>query len=174
MGANPASRRPLTNALYTEEQRARRDLSPWTRVQGLLAALQFLAFAVSLVLVMRFLLTGEGVAEATASVVVKTAFLYLIMVTGALWERDVFGRYLFAPAFFWEDAVSMLVIALHSAYLVVWLVGMGTPQQQLMLALAAYVAYLVNAGQFLLKFRRARRDAGVAGGPIPLGVEVAS
>ena len=39
------------------------------------------------------------------------------MITGSIWEKDVFGRYLFAPAFFWEDVFSMLVLALHTAYL---------------------------------------------------------
>ena len=31
---------------------------------------------------------------------------YTIMVTGAIWEKVVFGQYLFAPAFFWEDVFS--------------------------------------------------------------------
>jgi 3-vinyl bacteriochlorophyllide hydratase len=78
------------------------------------------------------------------------------MVTGAIWEKVVFGRYLFAPAFFWEDVVSMGVIALHTLYLLMWLTSFGTPQEQMMVALAAYVAYLVNAIQFLMKFQQAR------------------
>ena len=78
--------------LYTPEQRRRRDQSPWTVVQGVLAPLQFLVFIVSLVLVLNFLSTGEGFAAATASVVVKTLVLYTIMVTGAIWEKVVFGK----------------------------------------------------------------------------------
>ena len=66
---------------------------------------------------LRYLATGEGFAAATASVVVKTLCLYAIMITGSIWEKRVFGRYLFAPAFFWEDVFSMLVLALHTAYL---------------------------------------------------------
>jgi 3-vinyl bacteriochlorophyllide hydratase len=158
MGAPPGTRTGTAVRLYTPEQRRRRDGSLWPPVQGVLAAAQFLVFGVSLLLVLRFLLTGEGLGAATASVVVKTAFLYAIMITGALWERDVYGQLLFAPAFFWEDVVSMGVIALHTAYVGVWLFGLGTPQEQMLLALAAYAAYLVNAAQFLLKFRRARRD----------------
>ncbi|MDE3231747.1 MAG: 2-oxoglutarate synthase, partial [Pseudomonadota bacterium] len=34
--------------LYTPEQRARRDATKWTLVQGLLAPVQFLIFLVSL------------------------------------------------------------------------------------------------------------------------------
>ena len=92
--------------LYDAEQRRRRDASPWTVVQGVLAPLQFVVFFVSLCLVLRFLITGHGESAATASIVVKTLLLYAIMITGCIWERDVFGRYLFAPAFFWEDVVQ--------------------------------------------------------------------
>jgi 3-vinyl bacteriochlorophyllide hydratase len=125
-------------------------------VQGVLAPLQFLVFAVSLSLVIRFLLTGEGEQAASLSVVVKTLVLYTIMVTGAIWERKVFGQYLFAPAFFWEDAVSMIVIALHTAYLVALVSGSMDAQPMMVLALAAYAAYVINATQFVLKLRAAR------------------
>ena len=81
------------------------------------------------------------------------------MVTGAIWEKVVFGRYLFAPAFFWEDVVSMLVMALHTAYVVMWLAGWGTPTEQMWVALAAYASYVVNALQFLLKFQAAKQTA---------------
>ena len=108
---SPSRKAPL--ALYTPEQRRRRDATRWTLVQGLLAPLQFLAFAVSLVLVLRYLATGEGFGMATASVVLKTVLLYTIMVTGCIWEKVVFDVWLFAPAFFWEDVFSMLVLALQ-------------------------------------------------------------
>ncbi|MFQ3667001.1 MAG: 2-vinyl bacteriochlorophyllide hydratase, partial [Sphingomonadaceae bacterium] len=145
--------------LYTPEERRRRDESRWTLVQGVLAPLQFLVFLVSLALVVRFLLTGAGEAAATVSILVKTAILYTIMVTGAIWEKVVFGKYLFAPAFFWEDVFSMLVIALHTAYVVMLVRGIGSTEQQMAVALAAYAAYVINAGQFLWKLRMARLDA---------------
>jgi 3-vinyl bacteriochlorophyllide hydratase len=106
--------------------------------------------------VLRYLATGEGFWIATGSVVIKTLLLYAIMITGSIWERVVFGRYLFARAFFWEDVFSMLVLALHTAYLAAIIGGIGSPQQQMMLALAAYASYAINATQFLLKFRAAR------------------
>ncbi|MCS6987799.1 MAG: 2-vinyl bacteriochlorophyllide hydratase [Sphingomonadaceae bacterium] len=148
-------RRPV----YTAEERARRDSTPWTLVQGVLAPFQFLVFLVSLALVGRFLLTGAGEGPAEISILVKTAVLLLIMVTGAIWEKVVFGRYLFAPSFFWEDVMSMLVIALHLAYVVALLFDVGMPRQQMWVALAAYAAYVVNAGQFVWKLRRARQEA---------------
>jgi 3-vinyl bacteriochlorophyllide hydratase len=125
-------------------------------VQGLLAPAQFLVFLVSLTLVIRALVTGEGIAAATASVVVKTLFLYAIMVTGSIWEKRVFGCYLFAPPFFWEDLFSMLVLALHTAYLGALVTGALGSRGQLLLALAAFTAYVINATQFVLKLRAAR------------------
>lgn len=149
-------------ALYSPEERRRRDASPWTLVQGILAPAQFVVFLVSLALVARFLATGEGYGLATLSVVAKTMVLYAIMVTGSIWERDVFGRYLFAPAFFWEDVVSMAVIALHTAYLAALLAGALDPAGLMALALAAYATYVVNAAQFLWKLRMARLESPVA------------
>ncbi|AWN39098.1 2-vinyl bacteriochlorophyllide hydratase [Methylobacterium radiodurans] len=151
-----------TTPLYTREERLRRDATPWTLVQGVLAPLQFAVFLVSLALVLRTLATGEGLWAANLSVVIKTGVLYAIMVTGSIWEKAVFGRYLFAPAFFWEDAVSMLVLALHTAYLAALVGGWLVPDALLGLALAAYAAYVVNAAQFLLKLRAARLQ--IAGG----------
>ncbi len=153
------TRAPQVQSLYTAEERRRRDASPWTLVQGILAPLQFAVFLVSLWLVLRFLVTGEGETAATISIVLKTALLYTIMVTGSIWEKDVFGRYLFAPAFYWEDVVSMLVLALHTAYLFALMTGWLGINGQMMLALAAYAAYVVNATQFLLKLRAARLQA---------------
>jgi 3-vinyl bacteriochlorophyllide hydratase len=152
-------RRPL----YSPAERARRDASAWTLVQGILAPLQFLVFLVSLGLVLRTLATGEGASAANASIVVKTLVLYAIMVTGSIWEKDVFGRYLFAPAFYWEDVVSMLVLALHTAYLAALATGALDTTGLMLLALAAYASYAVNAAQFLLKLRAARLQASPRG-----------
>jgi 3-vinyl bacteriochlorophyllide hydratase len=142
--------------LYTPEERIRRDQTPWTVVQGVLAPIQFLVFIASTILVVRFLWTGQGEWIATASIVLKTCLLYLIMVTGCIWEKVVFGKYLFARAFFWEDVFSMLVLALHTAYLFGLFGNWWSVNQLMYLALAAYLAYVINATQFILKLRAAR------------------
>jgi 3-vinyl bacteriochlorophyllide hydratase len=156
------SQRPRGQTLYSVSERRRRDASPWTLVQGVLAPIQFAVFVISLVLVLRYLATGDGFASATASIVIKTLVLYTIMITGSIWEHDVFGRFLFARAFFWEDVVSMLVLALHTAYLVALFTGWLDARAQMLLALAAYATYVVNATQFLLKLRAARLEGGPA------------
>jgi 3-vinyl bacteriochlorophyllide hydratase len=157
--AGPAAKaRKLRPPLYTPEERVRRDNTYWTFVQGILAPIQFFVFLGSLGCVLRFLGSGEGLETANNSVVAKTLVLYTIMITGCIWEKVVFGRYLFAPAFFWEDVFSMLVLALHTAYLVAMFQGLLSSRELMCLALAAYATYLINAGQFILKLRAARLD----------------
>ena len=148
--------------LYTPEEKARRDATPWTLVQGILAPVQFLVFLVSLGLVLNYLYSGNGLFAAEVSIVVKTLTLYTIMITGCIWEYEVYGKYLFAPAFFWEDVFSMLVLALHTAYLAALFLGLGDTHFQMWLALAAYAAYVINATQFILKLRAARLQASGA------------
>lgn len=148
----------LSKPLYTAEQRKRRNESVWTLIQGILAPVQFLIFIVSFCLVIRYLFTGDGYEIATVSIVIKTIALYLIMITGSIWEKVVFGKYLFAEGFFWEDVFSMLVLALHTAYLYFLWNGALSANELIYLALAAYVAYLINAAQFLWKLRVARYE----------------
>jgi len=152
-----------TEPLYTPLQRKRRDETVWTIVQGVLAPLQFLVFLISLALVVRYLLTGFGYEIAAFSIVLKTIVLLVIMVTGAIWEKVVFGRYLLAPAFFWEDVVSFFVIALHLAYVWALFANYLSEQQLMLLALIAYAAYLFNAAQFVWKLRVARLQSVVEG-----------
>jgi 3-vinyl bacteriochlorophyllide hydratase len=151
---SPLRGRPL----YTADERLRRDQSVWTTVQGVLAPVQFMVFLISVCLVVRYLATGDGLTAATVSIVAKTIVLYAIMITGSIWERDVFGRFLFAPSFYWEDVVSMLVLALHTTYLIAFFSGVVDAERQMWLALAAYLSYVVNATQFVLKLRAARRQ----------------
>jgi 3-vinyl bacteriochlorophyllide hydratase len=164
--------------LYTPEERVRRDATKWTLVQGILAPIQFVVFLVSLYLVLHFLFTGEGENAANISVVVKTLTLYTIMITGCIWEKVVFNCYLFAPAFFWEDVFSMLVLLLHTLYLVALGTGYLDQTQLMLLALAAYATYVVNASQFIWKLRMARLDeakkrvAATALNPTMAGVQV--
>ena len=150
----------LRQPLYSDAERARRDATVWTLVQGVLAPLQFVVFLVSLALVIRYLLTGAGYEAATLSIIIKTAVLLTIIVTGAIWEKVVFGEYLFAPAFFWEDVFSFAVIALHLLYVFALLADALTDVGLMYLALAAYAAYVINAAQFVWKLRMARLDDG--------------
>lgn len=140
----------------------RRDTTKWTLVQGLLAPIQFVIFGVSLYLVIDYLQTGANYEWAVWSVVIKTMALYTIMITGAIWEKVVFGQYLFHESFFWEDVFSMLVIVLHSLYLFGLFTGIADDGVLFATALAAYVAYVINAAQFIWKLRMARLSSDAA------------
>ena len=144
--------------LYTPSQRIIRDRTVWTKVQAILAPVQFLVCIISLALVLRYLFTDEGYYIATVSIVIKSFLLFLIMVTGAIWEKVVFGQFLFAEAFFWEDVVSFFVIFFHGLYLYVLLSGDFLPTSQMSVALFAYFLYFINAFQFLRKLRLARQS----------------
>ena len=145
-------------SLYTKAQRERRDATKWTLVQGILAPVQFAVFLVSLWFVLRYMMTGDGYAIATMSIVIKTLVLYTIMITGAIWEKAVFGQYLLAPAFFWEDVVSFVVIALHTVYLFLFFSNLAESSSLMIVALLAYFVYVINAIQFLWKLRLARLE----------------
>ena len=144
--------------LYTPDQKLRRDNSLWTKVQAVLAPLQFLVCFASIGFVVSYLYTGEGYLIATLSILFKTAILYLIMITGAIWEKEVFGQYLLAPAFFWEDIVSFFVIAIHTAYVLSLIMSLMDAEKLMWLALIAYLAYFINATQFLIKFKLGRNN----------------
>ena len=125
-----------------------------------------MVFLISLALVINFFITGSGQTVALFSVVLKTIILYVIMITGSIWEKVVFGKYLFAKPFFWEDVFSMLVLFLHSIYLFSLTIPSITVAEQLSIALAAYFAYLINALQFLIKFRTASLEAKSLAGKV--------
>ena len=144
--------------LYTKAQRERRDATKWTVVQGILAPVQFVVFLVSLWFVLRYMITGDGYVVASMSIVIKTLVLYTIMITGAIWEKTVFGQYLLAPAFFWEDVVSFVVIAFHTLYLLLYFNNLADSFSLMLVALLAYFVYVINAFQFLWKLRLARHE----------------
>ena len=144
--------------LYTKAQRERRDATKWTVVQGILAPVQFVVFLVSLWFVLSYMITGDGYAIASMSIVIKTLVLYTIMITGAIWEKTVFGQYLLAPAFFWEDVVSFVVIVLHTLYLLLFFSGLVNSFSLMVVALLAYFVYVINAIQFLWKLRMAHYE----------------
>ncbi|NJN15745.1 MAG: 2-vinyl bacteriochlorophyllide hydratase [Oscillochloris sp.] len=143
--------------MYTPEQIERRERSPWTRVQFILAPIQFLFFIISFALVIRYLMTGEGYLIATISVWIKIALIWALTITGMFWEHDVFGHYFMAPQFFWEDLGNLIAILTHNAYFVV--IWMGADERTIMwVMVGAYVTYLLNAAQFIVRGVKSARQ----------------
>ncbi len=150
--------------IYTPEQLRRREASPWTRVQIILAPIQFVVFLISFALVIRYLATGNGYWEATVSVWIKIALIWALTITGMLWEHDMFDHYFLAKEFFWEDIGNLIAIITHNLYFVAQWLGMD--QQTVMWVMVfAYITYLFNAAQFVIRgIRSAQQRRAIKAG----------
>lgn len=153
----------MSATTYTAQQLEQRNKSKWTIVQAILAPLQFLTFIISLILIVRYLTTGEGYQVATISVLIKIVLLWLITITGMFWEKEVFGRWFLAPQFFWEDTLNAVALGMHNLYFVALLAG-WTEHDLMVFMLVAYISYLVNFAQFFARGLRARKQRLAAAG----------
>jgi len=137
---------------YTPEQLARRNASPWTKSQAILAPIQFLIFLAGLTVTWLYKqeIWIDDFGWITFFVTLKTFMLFLIFVTGAFFEKEVFGAYAFAPEFFWEDFGSAIAMIVHISYFVLFFQGLDE-NFLIWTALLAYLSYLVNATQFLIR-----------------------
>ncbi|NWJ44666.1 MAG: 2-vinyl bacteriochlorophyllide hydratase [Chloroflexi bacterium] len=137
---------------YTPEQYARRANSVWTKVQIWGAPFQFLVFLISLGFVIGTFFSDSLFDITNATIIFKILFLYFMCITGMFWEKDVFDHWYFAPQFFWEDFITTIVMVAHSIYLVALLFGVRDHKTLLLLVVIAYVSYLLNAAQYVLKW----------------------
>ncbi|MBK7894500.1 MAG: 2-vinyl bacteriochlorophyllide hydratase [Anaerolineaceae bacterium] len=144
-------------ATYTPEQLERRNNSKWTLVQAVLAPVQFLMFIISFGLVIRYLVTGNGYAIANVTVLIKISLLWLITITGMIWEKEIFGHWFLAPQFFWEDVGNAVAMVMHNLYFLAQWLG-WSERSVMLLMLLAYTSYLVNCTQFIMKGLQARKQ----------------
>ena len=143
--------------MYTADQLARRERSKWTRVQIILAPIQFVAFLISFGLVIHYLLTGQGYLITTVSIWVKISLIWALTITGMLWEYDMYDHYFMAKEFFWEDLGNLIAILTHNAYFVAKWVG-ADERTVMWVMVFAYVTYLFNAAQFVVRGIRPARQ----------------
>jgi 3-vinyl bacteriochlorophyllide hydratase len=138
---------------YTPEQLEKRNASRWTTVQAILAPIQFLIFLAGLTVTWLY---AEGIwindfGWVTFFVALKTFMLVLIFVTGGFFELEVFGHFAFAPEFFWEDFGSAIAMIVHISYFVLFFWVKPTEHILIQTAYLAYLSYLVNAAQFVIR-----------------------
>lgn len=148
---------------YTPEQMRRRQQSKWTIVQAILAPLQFLTFIISVILIIRYLSTGLDYQITTISILIKIALMWLITITGMLWEKEVFGQWFLAPQFFWEDVMNAVSLILHNGYFIGLLLG-ASERDLVLVMLVAYASYMINFAQFLVRGLRSRKQRQSAAG----------
>jgi 3-vinyl bacteriochlorophyllide hydratase len=137
---------------YTPDQLARRNASVWTKVQAILAPIQFVMFLTGLTVT--YLYKSDILIHdfywITFFVTLKTLMLVLIFVTGGFFELEVFGQFAFAHEFFWEDFGSAIAMIVHISYFVLFFIGLDE-NTLIWTALLAYLSYLVNAAQFVIR-----------------------
>lgn len=139
--------------------RERRAASIWTRIHPLFAIAQLLVFLVSVTLLVLHLLGIVSFGVVHVSVLVKIGLMLGAIVTGALWEHDVFGKWWFASEFFIEDTMTLNVFLLHVAYLVVVYAWPENTRMILALLGVAYTVYGLNVAQYILRYHGMREPA---------------
>ena len=137
---------------YTPEQLERRNASVWTKVQGILAPIQFVMFLAGITVTWLYQSHNgiDNFAWITFFVTLKTFKLVLIFVTGGFFELEVFGQFAFVHEFFWEDFGSAIAMVVHLSYFILFFMGLDE-STLIWTALLAYLSYLVNAAQFVIR-----------------------
>lgn len=135
----------------------RRKASVWTRIHPVFALAQLLVFFVSVSLLVAYLLHAVPYGAVHTSVLVKIGLMIGAVVTGALWEHDVYGRWWFAHEFIVEDTMTANVFALHVAYLVVAYLWPANTALVLSMLGVAYGVYALNVAQYVVQHSNAMR-----------------
>jgi 3-vinyl bacteriochlorophyllide hydratase len=136
----------------------KRKASVWTMIHPLFALGQLLAFFVSVGWFVAFLRGAVPFHVVHVSVLVKVALMVGAVLTGAFWERDVFGYWWFAPEFLFEDVMTLIVFIMQMTYLaMVWAhpTYMGVIVGVLV---AAYTVYVANVAQYIHRTQRAKQE----------------
>jgi len=137
----------------------RRAASIWTKIHPVFAIAQLLVFLVSLLLLGLYALHAVPFHAVHVSVLVKVALMLGAIVTGALWERDVFGWWWFAPDYLVEDATTVMVVALHVAYLVLVYFWPANTHAIVAMLCVAYTVYAINVAHYIIRNRQMRAFA---------------
>jgi 3-vinyl bacteriochlorophyllide hydratase len=138
--------------------RDRRDASIWTSIHPVFAIGQLGVFVVSLVLVALYALHVVAFSAVHLSVLIKIAFMVGAVITGSLWERDVYGKWWFAHEFFIEDVMTLNVFLLHVGYLVAVYGWPDNSRAYLAMLGIAYFVYGLNVCQYIASHMRSRKD----------------
>lgn len=143
---------------YTPEQLRIRNRSVWTKVQIILAPIQFVVFLVGLILTyLHYVGVIENFQIVTYAIAVKTLFFIVLFVTGAFFEKEVFGKWVFSPEFFWEDVGSSIAMAIHFLYFFLAIMNFSY-ETLIWCAFAAYLSYVLNAIQYLVRIWLEKRN----------------
>ena len=133
--------------------------SIWTRIHPVFAIGQLGVFLVSVVLLALYFLHMVPFTAVHDSVLMKIALMIGAMITGSLWEHDVFGPWWFAHEFFIEDVMTLNVFLLHIGYLITVYVWPQTMNAVLSMLGVAYAVYAFNVAQYIISHMNMNRKA---------------
>jgi len=112
---------------------------------------QLLMFFVSAILLTMYARGAVSFSVVHESVLFKIALMLGAIITGALWEKDVFGAYWFAPEFMGEDTMTVIVFILHVSYLTMVFAHPENIGYQVSMLVMAYTVYVVNVAQYVIR-----------------------
>ncbi len=150
---------PEARALLVGERRA---ASVWTKVHPVFALGQLLAFLVSVGLLVAYLRHGVSFHVVHISVLTKIGLMVGAVITGSLWEHDVYGHWWFAPEFMFEDVMTLIVFIMQLSYLLMVLTHPENMRAILGILVLAYAIYLANVAQYIHRTQRQKHEAAAA------------
>jgi 3-vinyl bacteriochlorophyllide hydratase len=137
---------------------ARRAQSMWTKIHPIFAIGQLMVFFVSVGLLIAYFRGALDFSVVHVSVLVKIGLMVGAVITGSLWEHDVFGHWWFAPEFFVEDAMTAFVFVTQIAYLTVHALYPANQNLITQILIVAYVVYLCNVAQYIHRWQRMKQE----------------
>ncbi len=144
---------------YSERAIAqRREATIWTKLHLPFALGQLAVCAISVLLIAAFFAGYVPFSVVHASALLKISLMAGAVITGSLWEKDVYGFWWFAPQFFFEDLLTYVVALFQIGYLIVYYHQPNNLAANVAVLMVCYLAYIINVTQYVLKHRSARRS----------------
>jgi 3-vinyl bacteriochlorophyllide hydratase len=136
----------------------RRRASIWTLIHPLFAIGQLLAFFVSVGLFVAYLRGSVPFHVVHVSVLVKVGLMVGAVLTGAFWERDVFGYWWFAPEFLFEDVMTLIVFITQLTYLAMVFFHPHMMNAIIGILAVAYLVYIGNVAQYIHRTQARKKE----------------
>jgi 3-vinyl bacteriochlorophyllide hydratase len=141
--------------------RERRSASKWTMIHPLFAIGQLLAFFISVGLLIAYARGAVPFHVVHVSVLVKIGLMVGAVITGSLWERDVYGFFWFAPEFMFEDVMTLIVFIFQVTYLAMVALHPDRMVAVIGVLCTAYAVYVANVAQYIHRTQREKQHAVV-------------
>jgi len=141
---------------------ARRKASIWTMIHPLFAIGQLLAFLFSVGLLIGFFRGAVAFHIVHVSVLIKIGLMVGAVITGSLWEHDMYGYWWFAPEFLLEDVMTLIVFIFQLSYLAVVAFHPDFLAAIVMMLCIAYTVYVINVAQYIHRTQLQKQQTAAA------------